>query len=262
MKVSVSLSTALLAALIPGAAAAQPVFVAGEALINPAIAGNTDYDGWVGLTAGNYPGFGGFPGTSAWPSGIGSNRALDNSFNASESGDAELVKVSNGAAGGPYLASGSIYFGGFSSELNYDGGTLAVQDSTPVSDLQNVIFQIQIGEAWGYDLHNRELPVLEFNSGAQALSATNSLLIDQFYNGTVEMPTGDEDVFINTYLVQWDLSGIAEPITSLSVSFTGVQHAQLYALRLDQSDVYTPVPTPGALALVGLGGAVSLRRRR
>ena len=73
------------------------------------------------------------------------------------------------------------------------------------------------------------------------------------------------------YLLQWDLSGVAETINAFSIQFTGVQHAQLYALQLDQSSVYSPVvsaspvPEPSSFAaLAGLGaiGFAALRRRR
>ncbi len=227
--------------------------IAQAAFIDPGLAGNTQYDGWVGLTASNYPGYGSFPGNGAWPAPIISNTA--------GSGDAYLRKVSNGPGGGPYLAGGSIYFGGFSAEVNYDGGTLAVGDNTVVDNLSNVVFQIEIGEAWTYDFHNRQLPVLSFNGGSQQLVADVTLLVDQVHNGTVDMPTGPEDVYINSWLVQWDLSAYTG-ITDFEISFTGVQHAQLYSLRLDQSDVYAAVPTPASLALLSLGGLIATRRRR
>ena len=254
------LSTAALA-LLAGAAQAQ-TYTPGQALTDPGLVGNTQYDGWIGLTSSNYPGFGGFPGTSDWPGAIGSNRTADNQFNAAEPGDAELVKVANGNGGGPYLAGGSIYFGGFSADINNNGGTLAVTDTTPVDDLNNVVFQIQIGEAWTFDFLDEALPTLSYNGGDQQLAATTTLITERFYNGTVDMPTGPEDVFINTYMLQWDLTGVAEPITDFSVEFTAVQHAQLYGLQLDQSDVYTPVPTPGALACAAAAGLIATRRRR
>lgn len=228
--------------------------IAHAAFIDPALTGNTQYDAWTGLTASNYPGYGSFPGTGAWPAPIVSNTP--------GSADAYLRKVSNGPGGGPYLAGGSIYFGGFSAEINYEGGTLAVGDTTVVDNLSNVVFQIEIGEAWTYDFHNRQLPVLSFNGGNQQLVANVTLLVDQVHNGTVDMPTGPEDVYINSWLVQWDLSAYAG-ITDFEISFTGVQHAQLYSLRLDQSDVYAAVvPAPAPLALLSLGGLIATRRRR
>lgn len=247
------------ACLAPTASAA--IFTPGEAIVNPGLSGTTQYDGWLGLTAGNNPGYPGFPGTAPWPGPIGSNQA--------GSGDAGLLKIANGIGGAPYPASGSIYYGGFSGDVNNNGGTLAVSDNTPVANLANVVFQIQIGEAWTYDFFNHVQPTLSYNGGAQDIAATGSFVLEKFYNGTVTMPTGDEDVFINTYLLQWDLSGISGPITDFSIQFTGVQHAQLYSLRLDQSDVYIPygdvvatTPEPSTQALMGMGfAALPLLRR-
>ncbi len=234
----------------------------GATLVNPGFAGNTQYDGWVGLTSGNYTGYGSFPGMSAWPAPIGSNRTSANTFNAAEPGDAGLIKVANGPSGGALLTGSALYFGGFSTNINNFDGTVGVVDSTPVANLKTVAYQVQIAEAWTYDFYNRVLPVLNYNGGAQALVAPTALIIDRTYNGTVQMPGGPQDIFINTYFLQWDLSSIAGPITDISVTFSGVQHAQVYSMRLDQSDIYTPVPTPGALGLFGIGGLTLARRRR
>ncbi|EAQ81548.1 hypothetical protein DSM3645_28242 [Blastopirellula marina DSM 3645] len=226
-------------------------------LIDPGLSGNTQYDEWTNnsLTIAGSPGYPGFPGSGAWPNPIGSDLG----------GDATLNKTANGTGGGPYPASGSIYYGGFSGDINNNGGTLAVADATPISNLQTVSLQIQIGEAWTYDFYNEVLPTLSYNGGAQSVAPTTSSLLEQFYNGTVEMPTGPEDVFINTYLLTWDLSGIVGTIADFAVSFTGVQHAQLYTLRLDQSDQVSATPEPGSLALLlGIVPAAAwcMRRRR
>ncbi len=251
-------------ALTASLATATPIAIA--------LTGNTSTDGWTNasLTIGSNSGFPGFPGTGAWP------RPIESVVG----GDAQLVKIANGTGGGPYPAGGSIYYGGFSGEANTNGGTLAVTDATPVADLANVLFQIEIGEAWTYDFFNHELPTLtySFESGNATIGATAWKVIEKVENGTVEMPTGpdgamqDEPIYLNTYLLQWDLSGVTETITGISISFTAVQHAQLYALQLDQSSVYTQhallaaVPEPatyaaiiGGLALVGV---MILRRRK
>ncbi len=80
---------------------------------------------------GSESGYGTFPGSGNWPAPIQSNVG----------GDATLNKTANGAGGGPYPASGSIYFGGFSGDQNVNGGTLAVTDNSPVANLQTVVFQ-------------------------------------------------------------------------------------------------------------------------
>jgi len=244
-----------LAAVVLALGASRAV-AAPMALIDPALGGPTQYDEWStgNLTIAQNPGFPGFPGSAAWPSPIGSGTL--------GSEDAVLNKVANGTGGGPYPASGSIYFGGFSGDINNPGGVLAVSDATPLADVAKIVFQIQIGEAWTYDFVNHELPRLSYNGGSQALAPTGDSLLEQYFNGTVEMPTGPEDVFINTYLLEWDVSALG-PISGFSIAFEGVQHAQLYALRLDQYAVPEPATFGlGGLALAGFVGLAHARRRR
>lgn len=208
--------------------------------------GNADYDGWYNLTySGGYSGIM-FPGTGDWKTSGGSWTSYNNGTttvgaigsNTADSGDALLYKVSNGAAGGPYPAGESIYFGGASATTNYNGGTLGVVDTTPVAGVNTVAFQVNIGEAWGYDFYNHVLPVLKYTTadGTGTLEATYSSLISQVYTGAIMMPTGYEDVYRNTWGVQFDLSLISDEIISFELQFTGVQHAQLYGLQLDQTD--------------------------
>lgn len=234
---------------------AQADYIPGAALVDPGLSGNTEYAGWVGLTIANYPGYPGFPGSGAWPTPMAANQV--------GSGDATLNKTANGTGGGPFPASGAIYFGGFSDIVNNDGGTLTVSDTTPVPGLQTVAFQVSIGEAWARDFFNDAQPTLNYNGGAQDLVATSSLLTDQFFNGTVETPTGTENVYINTYLLTWDLSGIGDLFGSIAVKFNGVQHSQVYAMQLDQSDALA-IPEPSSLALAALGaiGLLVAARRR
>ena len=125
------------------------------------------------------------------------------------------------------------------------------------------------------------LPTLNYNGGSQAVAATDWALLEALQVGTIPMPTGpggsmqDEPIYTNTYLMQWDVSALG-PITDFNLSFTGVQHAQLYALRLDQSDEYVPlgifasaaaVPEPSSCIAMGLALAMAgafwhWRRRR
>ena len=235
-------------------------------------AGNVSNNAWVNLTTfaqngvPGITGYPGFPGTGAWPAPIASQ------VNSAGSDAAALSKVSNGNGGAPYVASGSLYFGGFSGAYNNNGGTLRVSDSTPLANLQTVAFQVGIGEAWTYDFHNGVLPTLSYTTAAgttTGVAATFSSTLEAFFNGTVAMPTGEESLYINQYGLQWDLRGVSQPITSFSIDFTGVQHAQIYGMTLTQSDVFTqvvavPVPEPETYALMlgGLGMVVMLARRR
>lgn len=253
------------------ALALAPSLMAGQAnadTINVSLSGTTQYDAWLqadnALTAGSNPGYPGFPGSAAWPAPIGSS--------AAGSGDAGLNKVSNGTGGGPYPASASIYYGGFSGDINNNGGTLSVADTTPVAGLANIVFQLEIGEAWTYDLFDGVLPVLSYTTGSGTYtiageSAAQFGVIEKQFSGTVTMPTGEEDVFVNTYLVQWDLSGLGETVLGFEVHWTAVQHAQLYELRLDQSDTFETlgvsfVPEPASLVLLAMGVCMLTGRRR
>ena len=108
--------------------------------------GSSSFDGWNNLNSATFSGYGGFPGSSAWPAPIGSN--------VGGSADAELSRVAGSpTGGGPFLSSSSIYFGNFAQVPNALGGTLRVADSTPLAGLQTLIFQIQIGEVLGYDFY-------------------------------------------------------------------------------------------------------------
>lgn len=252
------------AAVLTAAAglAAADTFVPGVALVDPGLSGSTQYDGWIGLTNVNYPGYGNFPGSSPWPGSIGSNRTTGNVFNASEGGDAALARTGSGAGGGPFVSSSSVYFGGFSVTPNTLGGRISFADTTPVANVQTVTFQVQIAEAFGHDLFNGAFPVLSYNGGSQNLPGVFNQRIERFDAGTFQSPVGPDTLWINTYFVQFDLTGVAGPITDFSVTVTGAMHSQVYGARLDQSDTFTSVPTPGAMALMGLTGLFAGRRRR
>lgn len=229
------------------------------------LTGNTSYDGWsnAGLTAGSNPGFPGFfTSTTAWPNAIGSNVA--------GSGDATLNKTANGAGGGPYPASGSLYFASFGDVPNTFGGSLAVTEATPLAELKTIVFQLEIGEAWTYDLYNHTLPTLTYTYNDGTGDVTVSSVVADFSsvlvkadNGTVEMPSGTETVYINLYAMQWDLSAVNGEITNFSIEFSGVEHAQVYAMQLDQGDTMVQVvPEPSTYAMIVAGCAMLLWRMR
>ncbi|MDP0494775.1 MAG: PEP-CTERM sorting domain-containing protein [Verrucomicrobiota bacterium JB024] len=241
------------------------------------LGGNTKFDGWTDFSAASNPGYGSFPGSGTWPGPIYAN---DTDGGSNPAG---LVKVSNGSGGGPYPASGSLYFGGFSSDTNVYGGTLAVQEDSPLANLATLVFQVEIGEVYTYDYYDDPVngllvPSLTLNYGDSetiTLVADYDSLIASVLTGTVEMPTGpggtmqEEPVYQNLYGYQWDVSGY-DNITSFDIEFSGVQHAQLYSLQLNQSDLsygssMIPVPEPATWA--GLFGVAALafsvlRRRR
>lgn len=238
------------ATIAAAAASAMLATAAHAAPIDPGLPGNTSYDGWAGMTQFVYDDYPSpFTDNSTWPGPIGSNLP--------DSGDAQLSKISGNGA--PFIT--SLYVGNDTNTPNTLRGTFAVNDSTPLDSLATVVFQIQIGEASGYDFPDEVLPVLSFNNGS-AISP-DAWTVSRVPNGTFTPPVGDpETLYINTWMVQWNLTAITDPITSFNVQWSAVEHAQIYALRLDQSDVYAAIPEPASLALLGMGGLLMMRRQR
>lgn len=245
----------------------------GNPFYNPGLTGTGSSSSWLNLRAGGSVSIAdGGTGTTA----VGGSFPGSGAFTsiAAQVGDssAQLYKIANGTGGGPYLASASVYHGGFSSAVNNPGGTLGVTIPSPIADLQTLVFQIQIGEAWTYDFYNGVLPVLSYTTASGTVNnvaANFSNIINQISNGTVSMPSGVEPLYTNTYALQWDLSDVVDPISSLNISFQGVQHSQIYGMRLDQGSdsfsginlVSVPEPASAALGLVGAFALVFRRRR-
>jgi hypothetical protein len=213
--------------------------------------GSTSYSAWSNLTASNYSGYGTFPGNSPWPAPI---LATDGSTSAS------LNRIAGSpTGGGPYLGNASIYFGNFAQIPNALGGTLQVSNNSPLSNLRTLVFQLQIGEATGFDFHQPTgFPLLSIN-GEAGQTALFTNLVTRFQNGTFPSPeTGqDEPVWINTWAYQWNLTD--SPVSSYALNFSAVTHAQVYALRVDGTSVLQSaavVPEPGVVHLLALGGLV------
>ena len=272
-----------------------------------ALSGNTQDDGWYNLSnssktkivdgvertiAGSSRG--NFPGGGSWSSPITSQVKSDNNISAT------LNKVANGGGGGAYTASSGLYIGGISSDYNLKGSTLGVYETAPVSNLANLVFQVELGAANGYDFYrpgtatgagvpdggnvptgsanNLQVgaltgidysPILNFTydgNKTASVAANFAELSAKGDNGTIQMPTGLETLYVNLYSFQWDLSSYSN-ISSFNITFDVVQHSQVYALRLTQSDAFnqvTAVPEPESYALfmIGLGMLGFVARRR
>jgi hypothetical protein len=215
--------------LLAGVVLAVAVTTARSEVENLNLGGTTSYDGWEELLGAFYPGYGGFPGASEWPAPIVSN--------TDGSGDARLERLNGGGGGGPFPAGESIYFGSFQQNQNELGGTLRIADDKPVPGVQTVVFQIQIGEAVGYDFHRPSgAPVLKINGQSTSLAPMKPERLDRYQNGSYFSPATQqsEPVYVNTWGFQWDVSALG-PITSIQIDFSAVTHAQIYAMRLDQS---------------------------
>ena len=206
------------------------------AFVDLTFAGASSRDGWVSITASSF--FRGtYPGNANWSSPIGSNE--------SGSGDAELARLAgetedgdpNTTSGGPYPAFESLYFGSVRQIPNWLGGTLRISDPTPLAGAKTIAFQIQIGEADGYDFHEPTgLPVLRVN-GTTVLAPFATQLLNRYQSGTFFSPETEQDepVYVNSWGFQWNINGLG-PITSLEIDFSGVTHAQIYRMRLQQAE--------------------------
>ncbi|WP_367872215.1 hypothetical protein [Luteolibacter sp. Populi] len=225
----------------PVAAGNQP----GSIYIPLSLGGSTVSEGWEALTSAAYPGNGSFPGLGAWTGALLSQSGPDFGTNG-------LAKIANGVGGGPYPASTSIYFGGVSSLPNILGGTLEAQATGTgvLSGVKTVVFHLDIGEAWTYDLYNRAAPVLHVTTagGTTTINPTYSSRYAKVYNGQVLMNGVWEDLYINSRAYQYNLNGVSGTITGLRVRFQGAQHAQVHGLGLQQStDIYTTDELPTAV---------------
>jgi hypothetical protein len=223
-------------------------------IVNVSFSGNgvTSFSSWSDINAFEYVGYGSFPGNQPWPAPITATEGLTT---------ASLNRVAGApTGGGPFLASESIYFGSFSQVPNALGGTLQIFDSAPLLNLKTLVFQIQIGEATGFDFHlPTGAPKLTVNDSL-TLNATFVNLANRFQNGTFPSPqTGnDEPVYVNTWAYQWN---IPSPTTLdfYTINFSPVTHAQVYNLRLDgttflQNSAVIPEPTTyGLLLLFAVG---------
>ncbi|QJE97684.1 beta strand repeat-containing protein [Luteolibacter luteus] len=207
----------------------------------PFIMGGIDY-GLLPYNINGYAGGGMFPGMTMWA-------PYASQFGTSTTAG-QLIKTANGTGGGPYPANSSMYFGGASPQSNVNGGSLAAKGHA-IPAVKTVTFQFSIGEAYGYSLWDadgdgigaNDMPKLKvFNASGElitTLAPNYAEVIKKAYNGSMEMPPGsglDEDIYINTFGLQWNLAVVEQEIASFQVDWTGVQHAQLWSLRLDQSD--------------------------
>ncbi|MEM1211668.1 MAG: PEP-CTERM sorting domain-containing protein [Planctomycetota bacterium] len=219
--------------------------------------GSADFDAWDNLTRTNPqvatadPIFPNFPGSALWPEPIESLLTF-NTFSSSDddpTGDALFDKVS----GNGYPAGISIYTSPNGS------GVFKVFDTTPVTDIETLIFQIEIGSGSEFGVYLEDDPTLYINGD----ETTNIGYVASDLSVAPPFDSGFGPVPVGTLRYQWDLRGLG-PISEVDVRFeTAGTSSTILALQLDQSDTFALViPEPNALLLFGLSGAVVCGRRR
>ncbi|MDF7799559.1 PEP-CTERM sorting domain-containing protein [Pontiellaceae bacterium B1224] len=200
------------------------------------LGGNKSYDGWDGLSATQYPGYGSYPGAGPWPGAMVANEAGSNG--------GELSKV----AGTGYAASSSLY--------SSAGGVYEVSQDSVVSGLETIVFAVGYGAGTTPSFTNG--PTLTVN-GLTVVGGADSTFNLGSYDDTI----GGYDVTLTTDVFQWDLSSLGETVTSFSISYDVGEHNQQYGLQLEQSDVYSAaIPEPATMVLLGGAGlALTFIRR-
>lgn len=204
--------------------------------------GTSEVSNWSGMTAVNYPGYPAYTTSgNSWPSPIAGSGSAGMSLNKT----AGLGFPSNG---------GGIYVGGLTSGT----GSFAITDATSLGSLETVVFQIQvsgIGASW-----TNVIPTLSlnYNGGAQAL-AWNYSHVDAVA-GPIMFGQPSYDYTVS---LQWDLSAVVPPISSLGIQWTAAEHSVTSALQVVQGNTMVQVvPEPTTVGLIVLTGlALCLRRR-
>lgn len=131
-------------------------------------------------------------------------------------------------------------------------------NQTSTFDLQTAVLQVDIAMNPAYTLPYGTGPLLSYNGGTQNLAA--SLFTT---NGTELRNTSFGPMNYTGGAWQWDLSGITEDITSLTITMPVSVHSSISAVRVDSgSSNLAVVPEPSMLGLSLLGGGLLVARRR
>lgn len=223
---------------------------AGAVFIDPALPGTTQLDAWDNLAGTNpqvaganpaFPTF--FTSTAAWPEPIESLLTQGTTATGDDdaTGDAAFDKV----AGGGYPAGTSTY-------NSFDPGTFTVFDTAPVSNIETVVFQVELGpgvsDFGGPDEASRFFvpggaPVLNFNGGAQSLAPVDELVFATGNNFPNPGP-GPPELSTQVFLFQWDLRGQGA-VSAYDIVWSTAEFGTNYRLQLDAGDSFALARTPG-----------------
>ena len=213
-----------------------------HAAISVSLPGNSEFAAWSGLNNAKYPSSGGYNtfGTNTSPFNTNPSLAALGA-DAGSTINATFGKIS----GGGYFASTSIYNFGVP-------GTFVVSDPSPLSGLETVVFQMDLGSPLA------GAPLLNFNGGSQALAPVfQTSSPGNFVSGFDGPPAPTTN-----HAWQWDLS--AAGATSYEILFTTIGHGTIFQLDLAAGDGFAQaIPEPSA-TLFGFAALAltNLRRRR
>jgi hypothetical protein len=150
-----------------------------------------------------------------------------------------------------YQASVGLY--SFSNSYS----TTATQTSS--FDIQNIIFQVDAAINPDFSFPFSGGPLLSFNGGAQHIVAGYFGI-----TGTESRVTSFGPQTYTGGAWQWDLSGVTDTISSVSIMSPFSVHTSVSGERIDAGGSFSvmPIPESSAAALIALSGGLWLTHRR
>jgi len=158
------------------------------------------------------------------------------------------------AISGAFQASYGIY--SFASDYNFT----TTQGAS--YDIQNVVLQVELSPNTEFTFPYGAGPLLSINGGQYVIAP------DMFKVGASESRNtfGATPLVYEDAVWQWNLSGITDTVTSVSILTPVSIHTSTVGVQIDTSNSFNgfvnPVPEPSAALLSFLGLGALLRRRR
>ncbi len=196
--------------------------------------------------------FGGLQETVTWEAGRLANGP---NVNVPSAGVGTIKPNSPG-----YAASAGYYSWGGDYSLTV---STSIQNSTLFNDIQNVVFQqVSMGTGVG-SLGFKGGPVIQLFNGSTLLDINVPVTFSGLGPGVAGSGGGFDGTYASS-MFQWDLSGIAETVTSISIYSPIPNHSSTIEARVDigGGSFVQAVPEPAAAFLGSLGALALLRRRR